>query len=244
MFLKILLVFILIILPIAPGHANHVRIETDFEQDINVALGEGAGEIAEIIQKYLKENPAHLIVYEAMEVKEYDEEVVSTIMFFVDKDNELKFYNQPLRTFLSIKEAEKVSNAINLGHEADYLRVNLSYFIDIIDFYNGIEVRTAAGLKEMNSEIAYDYLINGLDINGGYPYDHRERQELLVTALIDKMDSSDGIPNLTGIISILYNGVRQIDSNRSFMGKVGIGLNFINHGFENIKFYQPEPKDY
>lgn len=244
MLVKLIVILAVSLISVFPVQAGSVVETTEFEKELNIALGDGAGEIAEIIQKYLEEEPAYLIIYEAMEVAEYDEEVVSTIMFFVEDGDEIMFYNQPLRTFLSVEEAQRMADAINSGHEADYLQVNLGYFIDIIDLYDGIEVETAEGVKVMDSEAAYDYLINGLEGNEDYPYNHRERQELLVTALVDKMDSSDGIPSLTGIIPILYNGVRQIESNRTFMGKVGIGLKFINHGFENIKLYQPEPADY
>ena len=243
MIIKLILILVIFISSVLPIQGSQLEA-TEFEAEIGINLGDGAGEIAEIIQNYLKDDPAYLIIYESMEVSEYDGEVVSTIMFFVNEGDEIKFYNQPLRTFLSIEDAEKVAAAINSENEADYLRVNLGYFIEIIDLYDGIEVETADGLREMDSKAAYDYLVNGLEAYDQYPFDHRERQELLVNSLVEKMDQSDGIPSLTGIISILYNGVQQIDSNRSFMGKVGIGIRFVNYGFENIEFYQPDPEDY
>ena len=241
---KILLVILLIFLPVNLTGVEGVDASADIERELNLSLGEGSAEIADIIQDYLKTQPPFLVVYEAMNIAEFDEEVVSTIMFFIEEGDDLKFYNLPLRTFLPVEEAEKITDFLVDTDDFDHLRVNLGYFIEVIDLFGGIEVYTADGYIEMDSEDAENYLIYGLEDYGSYPYDHRERQELLMLALIEKMDQTDGIPSITNALSILYNGIQKIESNLSFLGKARLGIRLMNYGFENIEFYQPEPEMY
>lgn len=211
------------------------------ERETGISLGDGAGEIADILADRLK-GQAFLIVYEAMEVSEFKNEIVSTIMFFIEEDEQIYLYNLPLRSFLDPGDASKVAREVNGHLDTDYLKVNLGYFIDIIDLYGGIEVETAQGRKFMDSKAADSYLKSGL--YDRYPFDHRVRQENLMKGFIAKMSSYDGNPNFLESLSILYNGAQKIESNLGMLGKSLLGLKFINYGFENIEFYQPVPENY
>lgn len=211
------------------------------ERETGISLGDGAGEIADILADKLN-GEAFLIIYEAMEVSEFENEVVSTIMFFLKEDEQIYLYNLPLRTFLETENAKKIAREVNGHLDTDYLKVNLGYFIDIIDLYGGIEVETAEGIKFMDSEAAAAYLESGL--YDEYPLDHRVRQENLINGVIAKMSSYDGNPDSLESLSILYNGAERIDSNLGIIGKSLLGIRFMNYGFENIEFYQPVPEDY
>ncbi len=212
---------------------------TELKTGIN--LGAGAGEIADILATRVN-GQAFLIVYEAMEVSEFDGEVVSTIMFLLEKDDQIYLYNLPLRTFLEAEAARQIAREINGHLDTDYLKINLGYFIDVIDLYGGIEVETASGRRFMDSKAADAYLKAGL--YDEYPLDHRVRQENLINGIIARIASYDGNPNFLDSLSILYNGAQKIESNLGFLGKSLLGLRFINYGFENIEFYQPEPENY
>ncbi|MGM0413954.1 MAG: hypothetical protein ACQEQP_02085 [Bacillota bacterium] len=215
--------------------SSKIELKTD------VKLGDGAGEIADILADKLN-GEAFLIIYEAMEVSEFENEVVSTIMFFLKEDEQIYLYNLPLRTFLETENAKKIAREVNGHLDTDYLKVNLGYFIDIIDLYGGIEVETAQGRKFMDSKAADAYLKTGL--YDRYPFDHRVRQENLMKGVIAKMSSYDGNPDSLESLSILYNGAQKIESNLGMLGKSLLGIRFMNYGFENIEFYQPLPEDY
>ncbi len=228
---------ILIIFSFSQSVISSSRVELE----TGVNLGEGAGEIADIIADKLN-GQAFLILYEAMEVSRFEDEVVSTIMFLLREDDQIYLYNLPLRRFLEFEEARKIAKEVNGHLDNDYLKINLGYFIDVIDLYGGVEVETAQGRKTMDSEEADSYLRSGLDDD--YPFDHRERQENLINAIMAKMSSDDHDVNFLEHLSILYSGVQRIDSNLGFLGKSLLGIRFINYGFENIEFYQPLPEDY
>ncbi|MFW6301352.1 MAG: hypothetical protein ACOC1W_02345 [Bacillota bacterium] len=238
--MKKIIIPVLLILSIFTG-CQSVMAMSRVELKTGVNLGEGAGEIADILAERLN-GQAFLIVYEAMEVSEFDREVVSTIMFFLEKDDQIYLYNLPLRRFLKSEEARKIAREVNGHLDTDYLMINLGYFIEVIDLYEGIEVETAQGLKFMDSKAAEAYLRSGL--YDGYPFDHRARQENLMNGIIAKMTAYDGNPDFLESLSILSAGVQRIESNLSFLEKSLLGLRFINYGFENIEFYQPLPENY
>ncbi|MBF8437747.1 hypothetical protein I0Q91_11685 [Halanaerobiaceae bacterium Z-7014] len=228
---------ILIIFSFSQSVISSSRVELE----TGVNLGEGAGEIADIIADKLN-GQAFLILYEAMEVSEFENEVVSTIMFLYEEDDQIYLYNLPLRTFLDTEDAQKIAREVNGHLDTDYLRMNLGYFIDVIDLYGGIEVETAEGIRSMDSEAADSYLKSGL--YDEYPLDHRVRQENLINGVIQRMSNYDGNPDFLESLSILYSGAQRIDSNLGFLGKSLLGIRFINYGFENIEFYQPAPENY
>jgi len=238
--MKKVIIPLFIILVILAG-TQPVTGTSRIELKTGINLGDGAGEIADVLTDSLN-GQAFLIVYEAMEVSEFENEVISTIMFFLEETEQIYLYNLPLRTFLNSEDARKIAREVNGHLDTDYLKVNLGYFIDVIDLYGGIEVETAQGRKFMDSKTADSYLESGLF--EGYPYNHRVRQENLMNGVIAKMSGYDGNPNLLESLSVLYSGAQRIESNLGMLGKSLLGLRFINYGFENIQFYQPLPENY
>lgn len=238
--MKKIIIMVLIIIIILFSGSQSVYSSSRIELKSGVNLGEGAGEIGDILAESLN-GQAFLIVYEAMEVSEFENQVVSTIMFLLEKDDRIYLYNLPLRTFLKAEDARKIAREVNGHLETDYLMVNLGYFIDVIDLYGGIEVETAQGRKYMDSKAADSYLKSGLSED--YPSDHRVRQENLMNGVVAKMSGSEDNPDFLESLSILYSGVQKIESNLGFLGKSLLGLRFVNYGFENIEFYQPLPEN-
>lgn len=210
---------------------------------LNLTLGEGSAEIADNIYRQLR-GRADLFLYEAFRSEDEEEVQVSTIMFLVELDEGFEIHNLPLRTMVTREEAERLALAVNDNKEADYIELNLSYFIDIIDLYGEVEVDTAQGSKKMDSQAARDYMERGLENREDYPFDRVQRQEQVLWAIRDEMEAQDGLPSIPGLISVFYRGLRDIDTSLGFFRGLSLGINFIREAPDNVAFYQPDAPDY
>lgn len=210
---------------------------------LNLSLGEGSAEIADNIYNQL-EGSADIFLYEAYRAEGEEEVSVSTIMFLVELEEGFEIHNLPLRTILTMEEAERLALAVNDNKETDYLKLNLSYFIEIIDLYGEVEVDTAQGLKKMDSQAARNYLKNGLEDGEDYPYGRVQRQQQILWALRDEMEAQEGLPSITGLISVFFRGLRDIDSSLGLVRGLSLGINFIRESPDNVAFYQPDAPDF
>lgn len=248
-------------------------------EKLGLSLGSGAGEIADEIYHQLA-GEAEIFVYEAYQPPEAEEAEVSTIMFLLEKEEREGFiiHNLPLRTILTAAEAEELAVAVNQGQEADYLQLNLSYFIDVIDLYGEVEVETARGTWWMDSKAARRYLEEGLteelkddlaavnsevteeevtaeevgeeigsagaEDDGDYELERHERQEQILWAIRNKMDEEDGLPSLSGLASIFYRGLRDIDTSLGFFNGIELGVRFMRAAPDDVDFYQADADEY
>ena len=215
----------------------------EIEKDLGLELGPGAGEVADMIAEELS-GRADIFVYEASEKEPEGHLVVSTIMLVEDAEKKFIVHNLPLRTTIDPESAEELALAVNSGEEADYLWLNLSYFIEIVDLYDGVTVETATGPREMNTEEALDYLNHGLpdetENENEYKYDRLQRQEAIMWALEEEMEAHDGLPGLTGMLSLLRGGLREIETSLGLFRGIELGMRFIRSAPEDLKMYQPD----
>lgn len=244
----LILVFLLIFLSfsfmaVSPGTGFSVSARGEIEAELGLELGPGAGEVADMIAEEL-EGGTDIFVYEATEMEPEGKLVVSTIMFLVEKEDIFEVHNLPLRTTIAPNKAEELAREVNMGSEADYLWLNLSYFIEIVDLYDGVTVETARGPKEMSAAEALDYLNYGLDVEGEYEYDRLERQEQIMWGLEAEMEAHEGLPPLGDLISLVYGGLQEIDTNLGLIRGVQLGYRLIRGGPEDIKMYQPDAPEY
>lgn len=241
--LCLLLIFSFSLLAVFPGLNFSVRAAGEIEQELGLELGPGAGEIADMIAEEL-DGETDIFVYEATEMEPEGELVVSTIMFLVEKEDIFEVHNLPLRTTIGPDEAEELARKVNKGKDADYLWLNLSYFIEIVDLYDGVTVETARGPKEMSTEEALDYLNHGLDVDGEYEFDRLQRQEQIMWGLEAEMEAHEGMPPLGDMISLIYGGLQEINTNIGLIRGVNLGFRLIRGGPEDIKMYQPDTPEY
>ena len=220
----------------------HIISAGSLSQQFEFQLGDRSFEIAEIIQQEMKEE-VFLVVYEASGLQNSESVQVSTIMFFVEQKEDIMFYNLPLRTLISTKEAESLAAEISGQSEVDFIRINLHFFVDIFDLYDEIAVETAQGTKYMDSESAEDYLSYGLNTGGEYEYDRQTRQQRLMEALVTEMEE-EGRPGVFELIPIFLSGLRSIETNLGFPERVNLALQFVSYGLNNIEIYQPRPDEY
>ncbi len=226
-----------------PGLSASSFQSANLAEQLNLELGEGSAEIADEIY-YQLDGRADLFLYEAYQAEGEEEAKISTIMFLVELDDGFEIHNLPLRTILSREEAEKLAVAVNSDLEVDYVKLNLSYFIDVIDLYGEVEVETARGPRKMDREAARRYLEEGPEDEEDYEFDRVQRQEQILWAIREEMNGENGLPRITGLISIFYRGLRDIDTSLGLLRGLSLGVNFIREAPDNVVFYQPDAPEF
>ena len=238
----LLLLFCSLIFMTASLHSSPIQ-SAGLAEQLNLELGEGSAEIADEIY-YQLDGRADLFLYEAYQAEGEEEAKISTIMFLVELDDGFEIHNLPLRTILSREEAEKLAVAVNSDLDVDYVKLNLSYFIDVIDLYGEVEVETARGPKKMDREAARRYLEEGPEDEEDYEFDRVQRQEQILWAIREEMNGENGLPRITGLISIFYRGLRDIDTSLGLLRGLSLGVNFIRESPDNVAFYQPDAPEF
>ena len=241
--ITLLVIFNFTLLAAWAGLSSPVTARGDIETELGLELGPGAGEIADMIAAELQ-GEADIFVYEASELEPAGELVVSTIMFVVERDDIFEVHNLPLRTTIAPEKAEELAREVNSGDQADYLWLNLSYFIEIVDLYDGVTVETARGAREMSTEEALDYLNYGLEVEGEYEYDRLERQEQIMWGLEAEMEAQEGLPPLGDMLTLIQGGLQEIDTNLGLIRGVRLGFRLLRGGPEDIKMFQPDTEEY
>ena len=227
--------------PISPDISASELQKGEITAELGIELGPGAGEIADQIAAEL-DGEAEIFIYEASELEPVGSLVVSTIMFLEDKTEGYAIHNLPLRTTVEPAEAEELAKAVNAGQEADYLWLNLSYFIEVVDLYDGVTVETAAGSREMDAESALDYLNYGLEED--YPHDRLERQEAIMWGLEQEMQEHEGLPDLGGMFSLLAGGLSEIETSLDLFRGIELGVRVLRRAPDDVEMYQPDAPDY
>ena len=231
-----------LIFMVASLHSSPIQ-SAGLAEQLNLELGEGSAEIADEIY-YQLDGRADLFLYEAYQAEGEEEAKISTIMFLVELDDGFEIHNLPLRTILSREEVEKLAVAVNSDLDVDYVKLNLSYFIDVIDLYGEVEVETARGPKKMDREAARRYLEEGPEDEEDYEFDRVQRQEQILWAIREEMNGENGLPRITGLISIFYRGLRDIDTSLGLLRGLSLGVNFIRESPDNVAFYQPDAPEF
>jgi len=232
--------------PISPDISASELQKGEITADMGIELGPGSGEIADQIDAELQ-GEAEIFVYEASELEPEGRLVVSTIMFLEDKTEGYAIHNLPLRTTVEPAEAEELALAVNDGREADYLWLNLSYFIEVVDLYDGVTVETAAGSREMDAESALDYLnygLEGFEDFEDYPHDRLERQEAIMWGLEQEMQEHEGLPDLGGMFSLLAGGLSEIETSLDLFRGIELGVRVLRRAPDDVEMYQPDAPDY